>query len=78
MGCLLTTAYFSKRKIANLYIQTLCMIYPLLILFGASNTTKERATSFGIWWLIGFILILAIGMLVYVLIKKNPRKDAND
>jgi hypothetical protein len=39
---------------------------------------KERVTSYGIWWLIGFVLILAIGMLIYVLIKKNPRKDAND
>jgi hypothetical protein len=30
------------------------------------------------WWLLGVILILAAGMGLYVLIKKNPRKDAND
>ena len=28
------------------------------------------------WWIIGVILILGGGMLLYVLMKKNPRKDA--
>jgi ABC-type multidrug transport system permease subunit len=50
----------------------------MLSLLLLNISPKERVTNFGIWWLIGFVLILALGMLAYVLIKKNPRKDAND
>jgi heme/copper-type cytochrome/quinol oxidase subunit 2 len=30
------------------------------------------------WWLIGVVLALAAGMLLYVLIKKDPKRDAAD
>jgi heme/copper-type cytochrome/quinol oxidase subunit 2 len=36
---------------------------------------EERHFSWT-WWIIGVIVVLALGMLVYVNIKKNPRKDA--
>jgi peptidoglycan/LPS O-acetylase OafA/YrhL len=28
------------------------------------------------WWVLGVALVIGAGMLLYVLIKKNPRKDA--
>ncbi len=30
------------------------------------------------WWLIGVVLAIAAGMLLYFLIKKDPRRDASD
>ncbi len=37
---------------------------------------EERKKFSWWWWVIGVIVALAGGMLLYVLIKKNPRKDA--
>ena len=37
---------------------------------------ETRPTSYW-WWVIGVILAIAAGMLLYLLIKKDPRKDAN-
>ena len=37
---------------------------------------EERKKFSWWWWVIGVIVTLAGGMLLYVLIKRNPRKDA--
>lgn len=36
---------------------------------------EDREHINWLWWVIGVILVLAGGMVLYVLIKKNPRKD---
>lgn len=37
---------------------------------------EEREHISWWWWVIGVVLVLAGGMLLYVLMKKDPRKDA--
>ena len=37
---------------------------------------EERKQFNWLWWAIGVIIAIAGGMLLYVLIKRNPRKDA--
>jgi heme/copper-type cytochrome/quinol oxidase subunit 2 len=39
---------------------------------------EETKPAHNWWWLIGVVLAIAAGMLLYVLIKKDPRKDAVD
>jgi Mg2+ and Co2+ transporter CorA len=28
------------------------------------------------WWLLGVVIVIAIGIALYMVLKKNPRKDA--
>ncbi len=37
---------------------------------------EERTDHNWGWWTIGVVVILALGMIAYVIIKRNPRKDA--
>lgn len=37
---------------------------------------EERKQFSWWWWAVGVIIAIAGGMLLYVLIKRNPRKDA--
>ena len=36
---------------------------------------ETKPTSYW-WWVLGVVLALGAGMLLYLLIKKDPRKDA--
>jgi len=38
---------------------------------------ETKPTSYW-WWIIGVVLAIALGMLLYVLIKKDPKRDAVD
>ncbi len=63
------------------------IILPVFILlanavFALQNTAatsvpveQTKAISYW-WWVIGVVLAIAGGMLLYVLIKKDPKKDA--
>lgn len=42
----------------------------------ASMPVEEAKPVSYWWWIIGVILAIAAGMLLYVLIKKDPKKDA--
>jgi hypothetical protein len=39
---------------------------------------QEKINSYGWGWLIGTILLIGLGVLLYMLIKKDPRRDTND
>jgi phosphotransferase system glucose/maltose/N-acetylglucosamine-specific IIC component len=45
---------------------------------GITTPPEETRPSNNWWWLIGVVLAIALGMVLYLLIKKNPRKDAAD
>jgi phosphotransferase system glucose/maltose/N-acetylglucosamine-specific IIC component len=36
---------------------------------------ETKPTSYW-WWIIGVILAIALGMLLYILIKRDPKRDA--
>ena len=43
----------------------------------APNAPIEERKKFSWWWwVVGVIIAIAGGMLLYILIKRNPRKDA--
>ncbi len=45
---------------------------------GISTPPEETRPASNWWWLIGVVLAIALGMLLYFLIKKDPKKDATD
>jgi drug/metabolite transporter (DMT)-like permease len=45
---------------------------------GITTPPEETRPTSNWWWLIGVVVAIALGMLLYVLIKKDPKKDAAD
>jgi phosphotransferase system glucose/maltose/N-acetylglucosamine-specific IIC component len=64
------------------------LLLPFILIFSTSVYAFQDSTArmppevtkptHNWWWLIGVVLAIAAGMLLYVLIKKDPRKDAAD
>ncbi len=45
---------------------------------GITTPPEETRPASNWWWVIGVALAIGLGMLLYVLIKKDPKRDAVD
>lgn len=45
---------------------------------GITTPPEETKPASNWWWVIGVVLAIALGMLLYVLIKKDPKRDVID
>jgi uncharacterized membrane protein YidH (DUF202 family) len=45
---------------------------------GIATPPEETRPASNWWWVIGVALAIGLGMLLYVLIKKDPKRDAAD
>ncbi len=45
---------------------------------GITTPPEETKPASNWWWVIGVALAIGLGMLLYVLIKKDPKRDAID
>lgn len=42
-----------------------------------ANVQESRPVNFW-WWIIGVVISIGLGLAVYFMIKKNPKKDVPD
>lgn len=62
------------------YLMTASILIFTSAIFGQTvdvqQPIEERIRTNQWWWLLGVVITLAIGIAIYMAIKKNPRKDA--
>lgn len=52
------------------------LLYQQLMAQGDTSSLVEETASSGRLWSVGFLIAFVIGIALYFMIKKNPKKDA--